>query len=185
MSRIGRLPVTIPSGVEINVEGTREIIGLAGLVGAGRTEVARAVFGADPALGELRVRGKPARWKSPRDAMAEALMSRLKAKPSRDSNRQPNASRITQTHTPAAARSQPRIVRREWAAGWHTAFPKQGKAVRTRRGTQALLRSCGISPRQPPVSRPRVSMKSLKRARSRPACNRSGPGRSSRRNDRR
>jgi ribose transport system ATP-binding protein len=31
--------------------------------------VARAVFGADPAHGELRVRGKPARWRSPRDAI--------------------------------------------------------------------------------------------------------------------
>src|ERR671912_481677 len=37
--------------------------------GSGRTEVARAVFGADPVTGELRVRGKPARWKSPRDAI--------------------------------------------------------------------------------------------------------------------
>jgi galactofuranose transport system ATP-binding protein len=46
-----------------------EIVGLAGLLGSGRTEVARAVFGADPVSGDLRVRGKPARWKSPRDAI--------------------------------------------------------------------------------------------------------------------
>ena len=46
-----------------------EIVGLAGLLGSGRTEVARAVFGADPASGGLRVRGKPVRWKSPRDAI--------------------------------------------------------------------------------------------------------------------
>jgi ribose transport system ATP-binding protein len=46
-----------------------EIVGLAGLLGSGRTEVARAVFGADPANGDLRVRGKPVRWRSPRDAI--------------------------------------------------------------------------------------------------------------------
>ena len=46
-----------------------EIVGLAGLLGSGRTEVARALFGADPAHGNLRVRGKPARWRSPRDAI--------------------------------------------------------------------------------------------------------------------
>ncbi len=37
-----------------------EVVGLAGLVGAGRTEVLRAIFGADPyASGTVRVRGKP------------------------------------------------------------------------------------------------------------------------------
>jgi len=58
--RLDGANVTVRSG---------EIVGLAGLLGSGRTEVARAVFGADPAHGELRVRGKPARWKSPRDAI--------------------------------------------------------------------------------------------------------------------
>ena len=36
-----------------------EILGMAGLIGAGRTELARAVFGVDPALGgEIRLNGK-------------------------------------------------------------------------------------------------------------------------------
>ncbi|MBA2596621.1 MAG: sugar ABC transporter ATP-binding protein [Chloroflexia bacterium] len=58
--RLDGANVTVRSG---------EIVGLAGLLGSGRTEVARAVFGADPAHGELRVRGKPVRWRSPRDAI--------------------------------------------------------------------------------------------------------------------
>ena len=47
-----------------------EILGLAGLVGAGRTEVARAVFGADrPDSGTILVHGKVARIHSPADAV--------------------------------------------------------------------------------------------------------------------
>ena len=47
-----------------------EILGFAGLMGAGRTEVARAVFGADPVdSGEVRVRGQMIRLTSPTDAV--------------------------------------------------------------------------------------------------------------------
>ncbi len=47
-----------------------EVVGLAGLVGAGRTELARAIFGLDPrAAGSIRVRGRDVKIGNPRDAM--------------------------------------------------------------------------------------------------------------------
>ena len=47
-----------------------EIVGFAGLMGAGRTEVARAIFGADPIdSGEIHVHGKRASIKTPKDAV--------------------------------------------------------------------------------------------------------------------
>ncbi len=47
-----------------------EILGLAGLVGAGRTELVRAIFGADPmSHGTVEVDGQPVRIKSPRTAI--------------------------------------------------------------------------------------------------------------------
>jgi ribose transport system ATP-binding protein len=47
-----------------------EILGFAGLMGAGRTEVARAIFGADPLEGgEIVVKGKPVAIRSPQDAV--------------------------------------------------------------------------------------------------------------------
>lgn len=51
-----------------------EILGFAGLMGAGRTEVARAVFGADPIeAGEVRVSGRAIRLKSPQDAVRAGI----------------------------------------------------------------------------------------------------------------
>ena len=51
-----------------------EIVGLAGLLGSGRTEVARAIFGADPVdAGEVRVQGRPVRFQSPRDAINSGI----------------------------------------------------------------------------------------------------------------
>ncbi len=51
-----------------------EILGLAGLVGSGRTSLARAVFGIEPALGgSIHLDGKPVRIGSPREAIARGL----------------------------------------------------------------------------------------------------------------
>ncbi|MGZ5374420.1 MAG: sugar ABC transporter ATP-binding protein, partial [Aeromicrobium sp.] len=51
-----------------------EIVGIAGLVGAGRTEVARAVFGADPIdSGEVFIHGKRVRIQSPTDAVRNGI----------------------------------------------------------------------------------------------------------------
>jgi rhamnose transport system ATP-binding protein len=51
-----------------------EIVGLAGLVGAGRSELARTIFGLTPAdRGEILVRGKRVRIGSPADAIAHGI----------------------------------------------------------------------------------------------------------------
>ncbi|MBR0795576.1 sugar ABC transporter ATP-binding protein [Bradyrhizobium jicamae] len=54
--------------------GKGEIVGIAGLVGSGRTEVVRALFGADPkAAGRIRIDGQEVDIASPRDAVAHGL----------------------------------------------------------------------------------------------------------------
>jgi rhamnose transport system ATP-binding protein len=51
-----------------------EVVGLAGLVGAGRTELARAVFGLTPADGgEILLRGERVQIDSPADAIARGI----------------------------------------------------------------------------------------------------------------
>jgi ribose transport system ATP-binding protein len=51
-----------------------EILGFAGLIGAGRTEVARAVFGADPVdAGSVRLAGRELHIRSPADAIREGF----------------------------------------------------------------------------------------------------------------
>ena len=64
--------LTLPGAfADISFEVRRgEIVGLAGLVGAGRTDVARAIFGVAPALsGEIKVNGKPVTISQPPDAI--------------------------------------------------------------------------------------------------------------------
>jgi ribose transport system ATP-binding protein len=52
-----------------------EILGVAGLVGAGKTELARAIFGLDPVdKGEVFLDGRPVRFKSPRDAIRAGVV---------------------------------------------------------------------------------------------------------------
>jgi ribose transport system ATP-binding protein len=83
------IPDTLANEVLLDVRGMRrgrvirdvsfsvrrgEILGFAGLMGAGRTEVARAIFGADPIdAGEVRVRGERIHLTSPEDAVQAGI----------------------------------------------------------------------------------------------------------------
>lgn len=82
-------PTIVPGSVALEVENvTRvtqakevsfsvrqgEILGVAGLVGSGRTEIMRAIFGADPkGGGHIRVDGKPVNIRDPKDAVRNGL----------------------------------------------------------------------------------------------------------------
>ncbi len=60
--------------VSMNVRAG-EIVGLAGLVGSGKSEVMQAAYGAIPiSAGEVRYRGKPVRKPSPRMAVREGFL---------------------------------------------------------------------------------------------------------------
>ncbi len=62
-----------PDGVSFALH-QGEILGIAGLVGAGRTEVLRAVFGADPSrCGRILRDGVPLHIRHPRDAIAAGI----------------------------------------------------------------------------------------------------------------
>ena len=53
-----------------------EVLGFSGLVGAGRTELMRAIIGADRLrTGEVLLEGKPIRCRSPKEAMDNGLKS--------------------------------------------------------------------------------------------------------------
>jgi len=60
-------------GASVEV-GEGEVVGLAGLLGSGRSELARVIFGADqPDAGELRFGGQPVQFRSPSDAIKAGL----------------------------------------------------------------------------------------------------------------
>ncbi len=82
-------PTCRPGAVALEVEGLRnsgvrgasfvvhhgEILGVAGLVGSGRTELSRAVFGIDPVhSGRILIEGRETRIRSPRDALDAGLV---------------------------------------------------------------------------------------------------------------
>ncbi|SMC16275.1 ribose transport system ATP-binding protein [Andreprevotia lacus DSM 23236] len=51
-----------------------QVVGLAGLLGSGRTEILNAIFGLDPILsGEVLVNGQPVQIRSPRDAIEQGI----------------------------------------------------------------------------------------------------------------
>lgn len=61
------------SGISLEVR-RGEVVGLAGLVGSGRTETLRAIFGADPLrAGELELEGRPLRSRSIRAAIRRGI----------------------------------------------------------------------------------------------------------------
>ena len=62
-----------PDDVSLRV-GKGEIVGLAGLLGSGRTELAQAIFGAAPArAGTIAMEGRTRRIRSPRDAVRAGM----------------------------------------------------------------------------------------------------------------
>jgi ribose transport system ATP-binding protein len=63
----------LPKGVDLTLH-RGEVLGIAGLVGAGRTELLRAIFGLDPVrAGEIRVRGAVVAASSPGRRIAQGL----------------------------------------------------------------------------------------------------------------
>ena len=71
---VGAVTETYPDrAVSLSVR-RGEILGLAGLVGSGRTELARAVFGVDPLKGgAIRLDGQPIRIATPRAAIDQGI----------------------------------------------------------------------------------------------------------------
>lgn len=68
---LGRNGILAP--LDLDLRGG-EVLGLCGLLGSGRTETARLLFGADkPDSGTLQIKGKIEKFHSPRDAIAAGI----------------------------------------------------------------------------------------------------------------
>jgi simple sugar transport system ATP-binding protein len=68
---IGRRGVLLPADLDVY---TGEVVGIAGLLGSGRTELVRLVYGADRAdAGTIEVHGTPARLSSPRSSIRHRI----------------------------------------------------------------------------------------------------------------
>jgi ribose transport system ATP-binding protein len=73
MSAHGLRRDRVLQGADVSVR-RGEIVGLAGLLGSGRTEVARAIFGADPIeSGTVDMNGAPVKFRSPADAIRSGI----------------------------------------------------------------------------------------------------------------
>ena len=59
-------------GVDLSVR-RGEVMGLAGLLGSGRSETARAVFAAEPGAGDVTLGGRRVAWKAPAQAIRAGL----------------------------------------------------------------------------------------------------------------
>ena len=67
VENLSRAP--LPRGINLSIRAG-EIVGMAGLIGAGRTELCRALFGLDPIeTGRVWVEGREVKIRSPRDAV--------------------------------------------------------------------------------------------------------------------
>jgi simple sugar transport system ATP-binding protein len=70
-NEIGRKGTLQPISLEL---GSGEVMGLAGLLGSGRTETAKILFGITPAdTGGVKIEGRDVRLKSPREAVRHGL----------------------------------------------------------------------------------------------------------------
>ena len=69
---VGRRGVLEPADIEV-YEG--EVVGIAGLLGSGRTELVRLLYGADRAdSGQIEINGTPVRMTSPRSAIDKRMV---------------------------------------------------------------------------------------------------------------
>lgn len=71
VSNLARMPKVKPCSFHVRAG---EIVGLSGVVGAGRTEVARLIFGADaPTGGEVKLLGQPLKARTPQEAIRAGI----------------------------------------------------------------------------------------------------------------